>query len=61
MIDDNECKCDGCIHVEQFRAITKSYDGIKNDVTETLVDNDERTVEVKLKPQQYVRDRKSVV
>ena len=54
MIDDNECKCDGCIHVEQFRAITKSYDGIKNDVTETLVDNDERTVEVKLKPQQYV-------
>ena len=54
MIDDNECKCDGCIHVEQFRAITKSYDGIKNYVTETLVDNDERTVEVKLKPQQYV-------
>ena len=55
MIDENnECKCDGCIHVEQFRSITKSYDGIGNDATETVVDNDERTVEVKLKPQQFV-------
>lgn len=53
MIDD-ECKCDGCVHVEQFKSITKSYDGIENDVTETVVDNDGRTVEVRLKPQQYV-------
>ncbi len=53
-MSENNCNCEGCVHVEQFKSITKSYDGIENEVTETIVDNDERTVEVKLKPQQYV-------
>lgn len=50
---ENESKCEGCSHVEQFKVITRTYDGAENDVIETIVNNDERTVEVKLKPQQY--------
>ncbi len=52
MSDDN-CKCDQCIHTEEFKAITRSHEGEANETTETVVDNDERTIEVKLKPQQY--------
>lgn len=50
-----ECKgsCGECIHVQPFRSITKTYEGVSNDATETLVDNKARTIEVKLKPQQY--------
>ncbi len=53
-MSENNCNCEGCVQIEHFKSITKSYEGIENDVTETVVDNDERTVEVKLKPQQYV-------
>ena len=42
-MSENNCNCEGCVHVEQFKSITKSYDGIENEVTETVVDNDERT------------------
>ena len=51
----SECKsgCGECVHVEPFRTITKTYQGVANDATETLVDNKARTIEVKLKPQQY--------
>lgn len=52
-MSDNNCNCDECVHVEEFKAITRSYDGVENDTVETVVDNDERTIEIKLKPQQY--------
>lgn len=39
-MNDENCNCDGCIHVEEFKAITRSYEGAENEVTETLVDND---------------------
>ena len=50
-----ECKsgCGECIHVQPFRTITKTYEGIENDTVAVLVDNKARTIEVKLKPQQY--------
>lgn len=50
----SDCKqnCE-CIHVEPFRTITKTYSGVENDATETVVDNKARTIEVRLKPQQY--------
>ena len=50
MKDCEEC---GCVGVDPFRVITKSFEGIENDATETTVDNQARTIEVKLKPQQY--------
>ena len=51
----SECKTNPCecVHVEPFRTITKTYQGVANDTTETLMDNKARTIEVKLKPQQY--------
>ena len=52
-MSEQNCNCENCVHIEQFKAITRSYEGTENDVAETVVDNDLRTVEVKLKPQQY--------
>ncbi len=52
-MSEENCNCDGCIHVEEFKAITRSYEGTENDVVETAIDNDVRSIEVKLKPQQY--------
>ena len=45
--------CDGCVSVEALRSISQKYQGIENDATETVVRNKSRTIEVKLKPQQY--------
>ncbi|MCM1296229.1 MAG: hypothetical protein NC311_11865 [Muribaculaceae bacterium] len=56
MSDCNHCSgCKHCedIHVEAFRAITKSFEGKENGTTKTVVDNDAKTIEVKLKSQQY--------
>lgn len=52
-MSEQNCNCENCVHIEQFKTITRSYEGTENDVAETVVDNDLRTVEVKLKPQQY--------
>lgn len=52
MIDNNHDNCE-CIHVQPFRSITKTYEGVTNDEAEVIVDNEVRTIEVKLKPQQY--------
>lgn len=52
-MNDEKCNCEGCIHVEEFKAITRSYEGTENELVETIVDNDERSIEVKLKSQQY--------
>ena len=42
----SECKsgCGECVHVEPFRTITKTYQGVANAATETLVDNKARTI-----------------
>lgn len=55
---DNDHGCHGhgchdCVPVEVFRMISQPYEGIPNDGTETVINNRERTIEVKLKPQQY--------
>ena len=38
--------CDGCVSVEALRSISQKYQGIENDVTETVVRNKSRTIEV---------------
>lgn len=50
----NDCgkNCE-CVHIEPFRTITKNYHGTENDAVETIVDNKARTIEIRLKPQQY--------
>lgn len=45
--------CHDCVPVEAFRLISQPYEGIPNEGTETVINNRERTIEVKLKPQQY--------
>lgn len=42
-----------CIHIAPFRTITKNYQGVENEVTETVVDNKARMIEVRLKSLQY--------
>lgn len=56
----NDCKngqsnncCEDCTLVEGFRSISQKYQGIDNDAIETIVQNKARTIEIKLKPQQY--------
>lgn len=53
MSDCNGRGCGDCVSVEALRTITQKYQGIGNDATETVVKNKSRTIEVKLKPQQY--------
>ncbi len=56
MSDCKECnRCQPCdeVHVEAFRSISKSFDGVENETTKTFVDNEANTIEVKLKSQQY--------
>lgn len=47
-------RCCDCVPVEAFRMITQPYEGIPNEGIETVINNRERTIEVKLRPQQYV-------
>lgn len=49
----SKCNDCDCVQVDPFRVITKSFEGLENEGTETVVDNQERTIEVKMKPQQY--------
>lgn len=49
----NQDHCSGCVSVEALRTIFQKYQGIENDVTETIVKNKSRTIEIKLKSQQY--------
>ena len=51
-IHHNHKPCD-CVPVEAFRVIALPYEGISNDGVDTVVNNRERTIEVKLKSQQY--------
>lgn len=53
MSDCNGHGCGECVSMEALRTITQKYQGIENDATETVVKNKYRTIEVKLKPQQY--------
>lgn len=47
---EKECEC---IRVQPFRSVMRTYSGVQNATTETVVDNNKKTIEVRLKPQQY--------
>ncbi len=48
----NQKDCE-CIHVQPFRSVMRAYNGTENDATVTVVDSKAKTIEVRLKTQQY--------